>query len=264
MQILIPMAGEGSRFQKEGYTVSKPAIQTTYLGDLTKYPMVVCATKHLPDVEDGGANIIYIDRDFHKRDGVEDIILKSYPQATFITIDALTEGQASTCMLAKEHVDPKEQLFIAGCDNGMMFDIEAFNALRETNDVLVFTYRNDESVVTNPDQYGWVNVDGENRVTSLSIKKAISDQPKNDHAIVSSFWFKNADVFFNLTQEMIDKNDRINNEFYVDQVIQYAVDHRYNVRVFEIEKYLGWGTPTDYEHYEKTIQYWKEFLEKTK
>ena len=78
MNILIPMAGAGQRFKDAGYIVHKPAIMTTDYRDGIKKPMVVCATMDLPDVESNGANIIYVDRDFHKTDGVEAEIKKGY------------------------------------------------------------------------------------------------------------------------------------------------------------------------------------------
>lgn len=67
MNILIPMAGEGKRFQEKGYTVSKPAILTYDRRTGKKLPMVVCATLDLPGFLPDGSNIIYIDRDFHKK-----------------------------------------------------------------------------------------------------------------------------------------------------------------------------------------------------
>ena len=60
---------------------------------------------------------------------------------------------------------------------------------------------------------------------------------------------------------MIEDDDRINGEFYVDEVIKYTISMGLRVRVFEIDRYLGWGTPKDYENYEKTLAYWRSFVE---
>lgn len=131
-KVLIPMAGAGQRFADAGYRIHKPAIPTIDRWDGTEKPMVVCATKDLPGVTADGANVIYVDRTFHKEDGVEDAIKAYYPQAQFITVEKLTEGQACTCMLAEEYLDPEEPLLIAGCDNGMDIDEKAFyNIVRE-------------------------------------------------------------------------------------------------------------------------------------
>lgn len=67
MNILIPMAGAGSRFSEAGYTVSKPAIPTYDKRTGQKLPIVVCATLDLPGIEKDGLNVIYVDRESHKQ-----------------------------------------------------------------------------------------------------------------------------------------------------------------------------------------------------
>lgn len=259
-QILIPMAGAGQRFADAGYTVHKPAIMTVDRKTGEEKPMVVCATADLPDVRPDGSNVIYVDRTFHKKDGVEDAIRAYYPQASFITIDHLTEGQACTCMLAEPELDPERPLLIAGCDNGMDIDRAAFDALTEECDCIVFTYRHNEAVLANPNAYGWMITDAEGNITGTSIKKAISDTPMEDPAVVATFWFRKAKVFLEATKKMIAENDRINQEFYVDQTVKHVLDLGYRAKIFDIDRYVGWGTPADYEGYQKTWNYFKEFV----
>lgn len=258
--IIIPMAGEGKRFADEGYKIHKPAIPTIDRRSGRELPMVVCATLDIPGVQADGGNVTFIDRDFHKRDGVEDMIREEFPKADFITVDRLTEGQACTCLLAKEKINNDQELLIAGCDNGMVLDKARFEEEKANADCLVFTYRNCEAVLANPNAYGWMIVDENNKVTGLSIKKAISDAPMNDHAVVATFWFRRGDIFVEAAEKMIADNDRINNEFYVDEVIKHVLALGYNAKIFEIERYIGWGTPKDYEEYMQTIQYWKAFV----
>lgn len=261
MNIIIPMAGAGQRFEDAGYKTSKPAILTTDRVSGEKIPMVVCATKDLPGVESDGNNVTYIDRDFHKNEGVENVIKQYYPEANFITVDKLTEGQACTCLLAKDVINSGESLLIAGCDNGMVIDSQKFEKMTSECDVLAFTYRHNDAVLEKPDAYGWMIVENEesDKIVGVSIKKAISDTPMNDHAIVATFWFKHGSDFVKATEKMIAENDRVNNEFYVDQVMKHCLELGMDVRVFEIDRYIGWGTPKDYEVYEATIKYWKTF-----
>ncbi len=259
-RILIPMAGAGQRFADAGYTVHKPAIMTVDRATGQEKPMVVCATKDLPGVAADGSNVIYVDRNFHKTDGVEDAIRAWYPQAAFITVDHLTEGQACTCMLAEPYLDPEQPLLIAGCDNGMDIDRDAFDALTKECDCIVFTYRHNEAVLANPNAYGWMIADADGNITGTSIKKAISDSPMEDPAVVATFWFRRAAVFIEATKKMIAENDRINGEFYVDQTVKYVLDLGYRAKIFDIDRYVGWGTPADYEGYQKTWNYFKAFL----
>lgn len=263
MNIIIPMAGAGQRFADEGYKISKPAIPTTDRRTGKKIPMVVGATMDLPGVKDDGSNITYIDRVFHKTDGVEDAIRAYYPDAGFITVEKLTEGQACTCLLAKNVIDNEEPLLIAGCDNGMIIDQDKFERMTAECDVLAFTYRHNQAVLAKPDAYGWMVVEDEStcKITGVSIKKAISDTPMEDHAIVATFWFKHGSDFVRAAEKMIAENDRVNHEFYVDQVMKHCLELGLDARVFEIDRYIGWGTPKDYEEYEATIKYWKEYTD---
>lgn len=261
-KILIPMAGAGQRFADAGYKVHKPAICTYDRQDGTQKPMVVCATKDLPGVAGDGSNVIYVDRTFHKTDGVEDAIKAYYEKAQFITIDHLTEGQACTCMLAEPYLNPEEPLLIAGCDNGMDIDFEAFEKVKQECDCIVFTYRHNEAVLQNPNAYGWMIADEDGRITGTSIKKAISDTPMEDPAVVATFWFRKAKIFLEATEKMIRENDRINGEFYVDQTAKHVLDLGYKAKIFDIDRYVGWGTPADYEGYQNTYVYFREFLAK--
>jgi len=264
MNILIPMAGEGKRFSDEGYTVHKPVIPTLDRRTGKKIPMVVAATMDLPGCNNSNNSVIYVDRDFHKRDGIEETIKKYIPRAKFITIDKLTEGQASTCLLAKDYINSNEELLIAGCDNGMVINNDFFYMLNNKFDCIVFTYRNNPGVLAKPDAHGWAIVDNEGKITKMSVKKAISDNPLKDHTVVATFWFKTGKLFVEAAERMIKDNDRINNEFYVDQVIQHVIDMGYSATVMEVEKYIGWGTPKDYEEYMLSFKYWYDFLKTDK
>lgn len=262
MNILIPMAGAGQRFADEGYKISKPAIPTTDRRTGKEFPMVVCATMDLPYVKDNGDNVTYIDRTFHKDAGVEEEIKKHYPSAQFITVEKLTEGQACTCLLAKEKIDNEESLLIAGCDNGMVIELDKFKQMISECDVLAFTYRHNQAVLAKPNAYGWMKVDeSTHKIIGVSIKKAISDTPMEDHAIVATFWFKHGCDFVKAAEKMISENDRINGEFYVDEVMKHCLELGLDTRVFEIERYIGWGTPKDYKEYQSTIKYWKEYTD---
>lgn len=266
MRIVIPMAGAGSRFIQKGYKVHKPAIPTydRHTGQLL--PMVVCAVRDLPGVERDGENVIFIDREFHQTDGVEEEIRHYFPGAQFITVKELTQGQACTCLLAQRLWDREESLLIAACDNGMDIDREKFARMTSAGDVdeLVFTYRHNEAVLRNPEAYGWMQVDGdrdkEDVITGVSVKKAISDTPCEDHAVAATFWFRTAEVFRRAAEKMIAENDRINDEFYVDEVVKHVMELGGRAKVFEMERYVGWGTPEDYENYQNTYRYWTEFL----
>lgn len=117
---LIPMAGLGTRFSKAGYRLSKPLIL------VSGKPMILRVIENLPPAD----KWIFIMRQEHISYGVDSLIKKILPTAIFIVIQNDTEGQASTCMLAKEYLNNDEELLIASCDNGFLYDREKFEKLK--------------------------------------------------------------------------------------------------------------------------------------
>ncbi len=260
MNILVPMAGAGSRFVEAGYDLHKPTIPVTNRHASGNWPMVVAAVKDLPVDPSAPENtLIFIIRDFHVTDGVCEIILSHFPNARFVVVDRLTEGQACTCLLARDLIDNNDPLIITACDNGMDLPNGAFERMTATAGAIIFTFRGNESVLLNPKAYGWIHTEGE-AATGVSIKQPISDQPINDHAVVGTFWFAKGSDFVSAADACIAANDRINNEFYVDQVFKYLIQDGVDVKVLEVDRYLCWGTPADYEGYERTLTYWSDFL----
>ncbi len=247
MTIIIPMAGKGERFVKQGYTTPKPLIM---VGDT---PMVIKAVNDLPQ----GDHYLFIMLKEHlEKQAIDKEIKAVIPQAEFVVLDHVTEGQASTCLTALPYVKNDDEIIIGACDNGMIYDKAAFEQMKDEADVIVFTFRNNVTVVDKPQQYGWVKVEGENDVTGVSVKVPISAKPLHDHAIIGAFWFKHASIFQKATERMIAQNRRVNNEFYVDECVNDAIALGYKVKAFEADKYICWGTPTDYE----TFNYWKTYF----
>lgn len=258
INVLIPMAGAGQRFVNAGYKIHKPLLPTVDRKTGMLKPMVCCAVSDLPGIDREQTNLIFVDRSFHKEDGVEEQIKEYYPKARFITAAGLTDGQACTCLLAKEMINNNDELLISACDNGLEMDVKKFNQLKQECDVIVFTYKSNITR-SNPNAYGWIRVDDNDNVLDVSCKRAISDTPEKDNAVVATFWFRKGKIFVKAAEKMIAENDRINNEFYVDQVVRHTVEMGYKVKIFPVDKYICWGTPEDYEGYNNTIQYWNNF-----
>jgi hypothetical protein len=172
-----------------------------------------------------------------------------------ITINQLTDGQAATCLLARQELKPDDQLTIGACDNAMVWNQLHYNSLLADpeNDFLVWTFRNNPTVAADPCMYGWVNTGNNGEVTAVSVKVPLSEYPMFDHAVVGTFTFRRADCFLAAADEMINANARIRNEFYVDEVINFAVKGGACGRPFEVDHYIGWGTPNDLLNYQKQL-----------
>lgn len=250
---LIPAAGFGKRFADEGYKLPKPIIPVDGV------PMVVAAAKSLPKAD---KYVFVLLAEHIKHYKVDKIIKKYFPKAEIIAVNKVTEGQASTCLLAEKFIDPEAELTIGACDNGMDYVRSKFDKaiLGAKADALIWTFRNNPNVTRHPEHWGWVKVNKENFVEKVSVKIPISDHPIQDHAVVGCFSFRRSKYFFENCHKMIAANRRIKNEFYNDELMNVLVENKFNVRPFEIDTYLGWGTPADYE----TYNYWKRFFKHNK
>jgi dTDP-glucose pyrophosphorylase len=261
MIILIPMGGKGSRFSEAGYKINKACIETTDRHSGKKLPMIICAMKDIPDISKETNTIICVDRKFHEENGIEQVILDEYKNTLFIH-DHVMLDQAFGCFLAREFLDSNEELFIAACDNGMDIDMEEFNKLKKSSDAIMISHTNDQNIYENPYAHSWAEIDSETqKIQRICLKETVSDNPMNDHATTGMFWFKHARVFLKYLEEMIWSKDMLDNKYYVDKVLQYYINDNKTVNYCDVN-FICWGTPKDYENYEKTITYWKDFNEK--
>jgi dTDP-glucose pyrophosphorylase len=253
-QILIPMAGAGSRFVQEGYSTVKPLIPVSGV------PMIVRAADSLPTMDQA----VFVCRDEHLRDFPLESTLKTHygPQTLCLSVDHLTEGQACTCLLAKDSLDLDAPLMIGACDNGMVWDEAAFAALISDPqvDCVVWTFRGYPGAVRKPQAYGWVKSDAQGWVQEVSVKQPISPSPAKDPGVIGSFWFRKARFFTDSAEELIRQNRRVNNEFYADSVINVLVEIGLKAKIFDVKRYLCWGTPDDL----RTWDYWDGHFKRTR
>lgn len=244
MANLIPMAGLGSRFSREGYTLPKPLIPVSGI------PMVVRAIRAMPPSD----KWIFIVRQEHiDSHRIDRILLKEVPGAAIIPLDYTTEGQASTCLLAEKHLDRDEELFIAACDNASVIDAARYRELRSdlSVDAVAWTLTRRERLRTSPHSFGWYRLARDGlTIEDVSVKVPVSDNPYGDHAVVASFWFRRAGDFIEAANLMTQEDYRINGEFYVDAVPLFLKRLGKRSVIFDVDLFVGWGTPAELRDYE--------------
>lgn len=248
---LIPLAGAGSRFVQEGYTDPKPLIK------LSGKPMIIQATSYIPKSEQ---NVFICRLEHLTKYNLMQTLTYDFPNAQIIQVEKLTEGQAKTCELGLPIINSENELFISACDNGVLWDVEKYEALLNDNsiDVIVWGFKNHPSSKLNPQMYGWIDALDTGTVKNVSVKVPISNDPYNDYAIVGSFYFRKAKHFTESIEQLFKKNIRVNGEFYVDSAINEAIELGLKVVVFEVDSYICWGTPNDL----RTFEYWQSFFHK--
>lgn len=236
--LALPMAGAGSRFAKEGYAHPKPFIPVNGKN------MVDQAVRCLPKTD----RTIYACLKGHQAPG-DDVVW----------IDEVLEGQACTTEKIVEQCEDGS-ILVSACDNGVFYDADKFMELvnDESNDIIVWTYRNNYTSQLQPNAYSWVNCDEHGNVSSVDVKDFKGTNPVEEFAITGTMFFRSREVFAQTLSSLYDHDVKTNGEFYVDSMLNEAINMGYKVKNFEIDNYICWGTPNDL----KTYQYWQRFFNK--
>lgn len=253
--LILPMAGLGQRFVDAGYEVPKPLIP------VSGQPMVAQAANDLPPTD----HQVFVLRD--DMPGFEDVSaeLKSrYPNSMVEVLDGVTEGQACTARIGLEAAEREfgnvaDPVTIAACDNGALYDNEAFAALlaEDEVDIVVWAVRGYANAARRPEMFGWIEVDTDGWINSISVKKPLDD-PSRDPIVLGTFTFRRASDFLRAADRLIARDGRVNGEFYIDDCINDAIELGLRCRVFEVDSYLCWGTPNDL----RTFEYWQSCFDK--
>ena len=253
--LILPMAGKGSRFEREGYLKPKPLL------DVDNLPMILQAVNCLPESDN---NVFMCLKEHIDNFNIDTVLTEYYPNTKIIHIDTTTEGQACTCEIgiSEADVDLESPVLISACDNGVYYDSEKYLEMvnDESIDIIVWTFRNNQASKTNPNAYAWLDVDENGFVKHVSCKNFIYDDPLKTHAIIGTMFFRKNKYFIDGLKKNYEENVRTNGEFYVDDVLNQNIKSGLKVKVFEVKNYICWGTPNDY----KTYQYWYDYFNKIK
>lgn len=229
--ILIPMAGAGSRFSSAGYTFPKPLIEVNHK------PMIQVVVENL-NIK---ANFIYIvQKEHYEKYNLKYLLNLITPNCEIVQVDGVTEGAACTTLLAKEYINNDKHLLIANSDQFVEWDSNSFY-YSMTNDNLdggMLTFK-----ATHP-KWSFAKLDNNGFITEIAEKKPISDI-----ATVGIYYWNKGSDYVKYAEQMIDKNIRVNNEFYVAPVYNEAILDGLKFKPYNIGKMWGLGTPEDLKTY---------------
>ena len=232
MNVLIPMAGAGSRFEKMGYTFPKPLIE------VNGKPMIQVVVENL-NID--AKHIFIVQKEHYEKYNLKYLLnLITDNNCEIVRVDGITEGAACTTLLAKQFIDNDEPLVMANSDQFLEWSSNEFMYSMVADDV-------DGGIVsfeaTHP-KWSFAKLGNDGFVTEVAEKKPIS----NIATVGVYYWSKGSD-YVKYAEQMINKDIRTNNEFYVCPVYNEAIGDGKKIKVFPIEKMWGLGTPEDLERY---------------
>ena len=231
LNVLIPMAGAGSRFQQAGYTFPKPLI------DVEGKPMIQVVVDNL----NMDARFIYVVQKEHRQKyNLDTLLYLITPNCVIVEIDSITEGAACTTLLAKEFIDNDSPLVMANSDQFLEWDSNEFmyKMIEQKVDGGIVTFKS-----THP-KWSFAKIDEYGYVTEVAEKNPISDI-----ATVGVYYWDKGSDYVKYAEQMIDKDIRVNNEFYVCPVFNEAISDGKKIKTFDIDKMWGLGTPEDLSYY---------------
>jgi len=235
LNVVIPMAGEGSRFRDAGYTFPKPLIE------IDKKPMIqwVIESLNLPD-----ANYIFIVQEEHnKRYKLGKVLRLLVPDCTIISLPRATQGACETVLFATEDIDNDVPLLIANSDQ-FLDDVPIAQHLKylahRKADGVLFTF---ESV--HP-KWSFVYKDADDVVKYVTEKDPVSKE-----ASTGIYYFSKGSEFVKYANQMISKDIRVNNEYYIAPVYNEYLEDAKDVQTFQLsnDSFWGLGTPEDLTYF---------------
>lgn len=234
INIVIPMAGAGSRFAKAGYKKPKPFI------DVLGKPMICHVLDNL-DMPD--AKFILLARKEHYDNEPETIQwIKNNYNVEFVLIDKLTEGAACTVLHAYRLINNDAPLLIANSDQ--IVDMNIADYINDSNarnlDGSVLCFQDDDT------KWSYAKIDDNGYIVEIKEKVVISE-----YATVGIYYFAKGRDFVENAIDMFVRNERVNNEFYVAPVYNYAIDKgdKFGIYSIDMNQMHGTGTPEDLDKY---------------
>tara|TARA_R110000868_G_scaffold208480_2_gene457917 strand:- start:2372 stop:3742 length:1371 start_codon:yes stop_codon:yes gene_type:complete len=231
MNVLIPMAGAGSRFASAGYTFPKPLIE------VNGKPMIQVVVENL-NIE---ANYTFIvQKEHYQKYSLQYLLNLIAPNCNIVQVDGLTEGAACTTLLAKEFINNDAPLVMANSDQFVEWNsnecLYAFSADGIDGGIVSFK-------ATHP-KWSYAKIGEDGFVSEVAEKKSISD-----NATVGIYFWKKGSDYVKYAEQMIEKNIRTNDEFYVCPVFNEAIKDGKKIRIKDIDKMWGIGTPEDLNYF---------------
>lgn len=238
LNIVIPMAGRGSRFVKEGYSLPKPLIPVHGI------PMIKVVTENLkPACE---YRFIFLCLAEHIAEyAIHEKLLSMTSNAEIVTVDSVTEGAACTVLLAKHYIDNDDSLMIANSDQWVDIDINDY--LKAMSDQkkegFIMTMWADDP------KWSYIRLDNGDKIIEVVEKQVVSNE-----ATVGIYNYACGSYFVKAAESMIAKNIRINGEFYIapayNEMIADGMDVGYYNVGKEYDGMYGMGIPSDLKLFE--------------
>ena len=235
INIVIPMAGRGSRFAQAGYRMPKPLI------DVHGKPMIEYVTRNVTPNEKHTFIYLCLQEHLEKYD-LEKLLKAMNPGCIVLPVDHVTEGAACTVLIAEPYINNNDKLMIANSDQYVAVDIDEYIQKAEKADGHIMTMYADDP------KWSFISYDESGYVTMVREKEVISNE-----ATVGIYNFAKGSDYVKYANQMIHKNIRVNHEFYVAPVYNEMIQDGKKITYYNIgcegNGMYGLGIPADLDKF---------------
>ena len=250
LHIIMPMAGEGSRFKEMGYNVPKPLIK---VNDKELYRRALDSIESHIDWDLTIKHTFIVRKEFITNYNIDEQIKQYYPNANIVFVEKTTRGALETALLAEPYIDVEnDNVVIMDCDmefSCQQYIEELYNQYcwkDETSSPLLLSFYS-----RNP-RYSYAECAPGSDFWAI---RTAEKDPISSHALMGCYYFGNADEFIRLSHKLIDDftNGNINSkEIYVSLLYNYYFKNGHStIRLIDfnqhIDKLISYGTPEEYE-----------------
>ncbi len=243
MQIIIPMSGYGERFKKAGYKVPKPLIE------VDGKPII----QHVVEMFPGEKKFFFICNKNHlknKKYKIKKKIKQIAPNAKIIAINPHKLGPVHAVLESSEYLDDKEPTIVNYADFTCFWNYKKFKktVLDSKCDGAIPCYKSFHPHTIWSNYYAYVK---EKNLKALDIqeKQPFTKNPQMEFASSGTYYFKNGNLMKEYFKKTVKEKLLVNNEYYVSMVYQPMIKDNLNIKIFEINHFMQWGTPQDLEDY---------------
>ena len=242
INIVIPAAGKGSRFSRNGWKSPKPFI------DLNGKPMLQHVIDNLA-IEKSNVHIIL--QNEHIKSTNCNFSSRKANNINLVPIDYQTSGTACTVLHVREFIENNSPLLIANSDQIVDFDCNLFisDAIERDLDGSILVFKD----LRKDPKWSFVKLNPNNQFAEEVAEK----KPISELATVGIYFFKSGIDFIEASLEMIKNDDRVNNEFYTCPVYNYLIKKNRKIGIYEIDinEMHGIGTPDDLLKYNDLMDF---------
>lgn len=242
LNLIMPMAGGGTRFKNNGINIPKPLIE------INKKPFFFWATQSILKFINIENLIFVVLKDHIEKYDIDKKILKYYPNAKIQIINTVLNGAVFTCLEGIKRIDNDKPILLNDCDHAFLsrqfYNYCMNQDFNGVDGALLTFYSND-------DKYSYIALDEKNNVIKTIEKKVISNK-----AICGAYYFKNKNIFKTSVEEYIDNCTY--EEYFISGVYNIMIKNNLLVRYFPTDLHISFGTPEEYEEAKKYN--FKEFI----